>query len=201
MNLIIKTIACILLATVYTSSIAADITDYESRNECSQIQMDKVIEEKQFKFHYTVANGMLCGRLEVQAAAWIAWAVSRNGQMVPANAVIGLPDDNTVEKYPLTEYATPSPSNQQTLMGTSITQEGTTTIMTFGKKLVEEGEVPIKENGNNHFLFAHGTDNTLGYHGTNRVSVNVNLGSEEDDSDTSEEVFELVKKEVYLRGA
>ena len=33
-----------------TFSIAADITDYESRNECSQIQMDKVIEEQQFKF-------------------------------------------------------------------------------------------------------------------------------------------------------
>ena len=171
--------------------------------------MDKVIEEQQFKFHYTVANGMLCGRLEVQAAAWIAWAVSQNGQMFPSNAVIGLPDENTVEKYPLTAYATPSPSDQQTLMGTSITQEGTTTIMTFGKKLNEEGEVRIKENGNNHFLFAHGTGNTLGYHGPNRVSVNVKLGSEEEeeeeeeeeDSDTNEEVFEVVKKEVSLRGA
>ena len=199
MNLIIKTISCILLATVYT---AADIVDYESTTAKCPTTYDKTITEQQFKFQYTVANGMLCGRLEVQAAAWIGWAVSQNGQMVPANAVIGLPDKNTVEKYPLTAYATPSPSKQQTLTGTSITQEGTTTIMTFGKRLVEEGEVRIKENGNNHFLFAHGRDNTLGYHGPNRVSVNVNLGSEEEEvSDTNEEVFEVVKKEVYLRGA
>jgi len=199
MNLIVKTISCILLATVYTSSAAADIVDYESTTAKCPATYDKTITEQQFQFHYTVTNGMLCGRLEVQAAAWVGWAVSQNGRMVPANAVIGLPDENTVEKYPLDAYAIPSPSKQQTLIGTSITQEGETTIMTFGKKLVEEGEVRIKENGNNHFLFAHGTSNTLGYHGpTNRVSVNVKLGSEEEEE---EEVFEVVKKEVYLRGA
>ena len=54
--------------------------------------------------------------------------------------------------------------SKQTLMDTSLSQEDGMTIMTFTKKLVEMDEIPMLESGENIFLNARGSDNTLAFH-------------------------------------
>ena len=61
---------------------------------------------------------------------------------IGSEAVIGLPDDGTVLKYELTGKSTslvvPMSDDKQTLIDTSITQEGGMTVMSFTKILDED---------------------------------------------------------------
>lgn len=88
-----------------------------------------------------------------------------SGQMVGADAVIGLPASGTVQKYFLGGYDSilPMDDEQQTLIDTSISQESGNTTMTFTKILNETGEIPIAI-GNNTFIAAFGSTNDLFYH-------------------------------------
>jgi len=100
--------------------------------------------------------------------------------MEGGEGIIGLPDDGTVQKYilgnnPRVELM---PDSQQTLMSTSITQDGGKTIMEFAKYLSEPGEHEINPNGKNTFLYALGSGNSLGYHGANRNPFTVELDTE-----------------------
>ncbi|KAG7373369.1 DOmon domain containing protein [Nitzschia inconspicua] len=104
----------------------------------------------------------------VPAAAWAGIAFSDNGGfMIGSQAVIGLPDDGTVLKYNLNAKSNagvvPFADAQQTLIDASVAQNGDTTILTFTKIMVEDGEIPIVLGGNT-FLGAWGFGNNLGVH-------------------------------------
>jgi hypothetical protein len=101
-----------------------------------------------------------------QGEAWVAFGISNEkGDMIGAQAVIGLPDEGVVRKYDMTaeELSGVYPTGSQTLSGTSITQSNGVTTMTFTKKLVEDGYV-ISATGPNYFIYAVGSTNTLGLH-------------------------------------
>merc|ERR1719203_1193790 len=62
----------------------------------------------------------------------------------------------------------------QTLINSNITQNDTTTTLSFTKLLNEDGEIPINPNGINTFTWAVGGINLLGYH-IKRSSFKIDL--------------------------
>ena len=110
---------------------------------------------------------------------WVAIGFSTNGAMVGSEAVIGLNPGVVPLKYNLAGQdvngVQPMPESQQTLTDASVSFEDGNTILRFTKTMYEEGEIPITT-GDNIFLEAYGTSDTLGYH-ANRGIVNINLAS------------------------
>ena len=126
-------------------------------------------------------NGILCARLEVidNSNGWIGLGFSQDGTMSTSQAIIGIPDEDTVRKYNLSGYhATPMADERQTLRDTSIIVDDMNgkTILTFTKLLIEDDEVHIVENGKNIFLHAWG-GSTLGYH-AGKLSFSIDFGSQ-----------------------
>jgi len=123
-------------------------------------------------------NGLLCARLEVtndddNDSGWIGLAISTNGGMVDSEAIIGLPEDESVLKYDMKwtspSGVTPMDDDKQTLRDTSFEEdEDGKMIMKFTKMLVEEdeNEISIVEEGMNIFLYAQGYDRELDFHHT-----------------------------------
>ncbi|KAL7548776.1 hypothetical protein ACHAWF_012027 [Thalassiosira exigua] len=115
-------------------------------------------------------NGLLCARVEVEADGWVGFGISERGDMVGSVAVIGLPDEGSVLKYRLLgkseDDVVVANDEYQTLIDPSVTQSGGVTTLEFGKLLVEDGELPILEEGVNQFLLAVGSSNELFYHQT-----------------------------------
>lgn len=71
------------------------------------------------------------------------------------------------------------PENQQTLTDASVTFEDGKTIMKFTKIMNEPGEIEITP-GDNTFIQAYGTSQTLGYHGSRGlIDINLSTGSSE----------------------
>ena len=127
-------------------------------------------------------NGIsLCARLEADGESWVGFGISENGGMVGSVAIIGSPEKGTVLKYDLngkdTSLVVAMPDDKQTLMDAYISQQGGRTVMEFTKLLIEDGEIPILEEGENNFLFAKGSGNELGYH-ANRVAFIKDFSSE-----------------------
>jgi hypothetical protein len=121
--------------------------------------------------YYAVATSasepsILCARLESESESWVAVGINPSGEMVGADAIIGLPGDGTVKKYLLegksVDAIVEMEGSAQTLMDTSITQENGMTIMSFTKYL-EEDQYSISE-GANTFIYAVGSSNELNYH-------------------------------------
>ena len=83
--------------------------------------------------------------------------------MIDANAVIALPEANTVQQYTLTAKSAVGivPTDSQTLTYTTVTQEDGTTVATFKQPLSDNG---LTLTSNNVYLMAKGTSNNLGYH-------------------------------------
>lgn len=116
----------------------------------------------------------------VPQLGWVAIGFSDNGGfMVGSEAVIGLPDTGEVLKYELNgktnSAVIPMVAAKQTLVDASITQDATSTTLTFTKRMVEDGEIPIVL-GANALLGAYGGSNTLGIH-SNRDSFALDLAS------------------------
>jgi len=111
-------------------------------------------------------NGIMCGRLEVaNHDGWISLGFSTTGRMKDSQAIVGIPDTGKVEKYDLAiNQAYPMTEDKQTLRDTSISSG----VLTFTKLLKEDGEITIKEEGDNTFLFAKGGD-AFGYHSSRSV--------------------------------
>ena len=111
-------------------------------------------------------NGIMCGRLEVASHdGWISLGFSTTGTMKDSQAIVGIPDTGKVEKYDLAiSQAYPMAEDKQTLRDTSISSG----VLTFTKLLKEAGEISIKEEGDNTFLFAKGGA-TFGYHSSRSV--------------------------------
>ena len=133
-------------------------------------------------FYYAIVlaesgdNGIMCGRLEVQNhKGWVGFAVSPNGSMVGSDAIIGEQSTKSVLKYNLNgkgaNLVNVMDTAKQTLEDTSIVENKGTTIMTFTKRLVEQGENAITATGRNVFLHARGDDATIGYHSTRGAFV------------------------------
>jgi hypothetical protein len=138
--------------------------------------------------HYAVVlgtsneKGILCARFESQTTGWIGWGINPSGEMRGAEAVIGLPAENKVSKYILYSQnangVVEMDAANQTLMDTSITQdaEGRTT-MTFTKYLDEDRYGIFPNNFRNSFIYAQGSSDDLGYHGSTRGNFRLDLGT------------------------
>ena len=117
-------------------------------------------------------------RLTVPALGWVGFAISETGQMIGSIGIVGLPDTGEVKKYSLNAQNTagvvPMPDSQQTLIDTRIEQDRGRTTLVFTKILVEEDEIPIDAVGQNIFLSAFGSGNTLGFHAS-REPYTLNL--------------------------
>ena len=137
-------------------------------------------------------NGVLCGRLEAQHDGWISLALSRTPGMIGAESIIALPQANTVLKYNMFGYdeVVPMSDERQTLTNTYIEEEEDgRTIMGFTKLLVEDGEIPIKEEGANIFLYASGR-HSFRFHETflsfrRDLAEGQDVGVEEDATDVA----------------
>jgi len=93
---------------------------------------------------------ILCARLVSYSEGWIALGISPTGKMADAEAIIGSPDDGTVQKYDLKPYGVDlMPGEKQTLMSNNIKQIDGRTEMTFSKYLIEDGEHEILSAGAN----------------------------------------------------
>lgn len=133
-------------------------------------------------------RSILCARLESDIESFIGFAISPSGKMEGAVAVIGLPEDGTVQKYTLSgaRSAVPMPAEQQTLMYTTVSQAQGTTFMEFAKYLEEEGEPEILSVGENIFLYAQGAGNSLGPHSSrSKFSLFFNATAESPSSTTA----------------
>ena len=164
---------------------AAQETDMYTYSCPNTLDKSMKIPNSQSTLHYAIVddhpsgsgNGILCGRLEVDDhdGGWVGLGFSPNGQML-GQAVIGI-HGGSVLKYDLVGYQTPQQSSKQTIRDASINEVDGKTVMTFTKLLVEEGEVPIKTEGNNHFLHALGDGSELAYHGPHRTAFKINFGT------------------------
>jgi len=105
--------------------------------------------------------------LEFAGEAWLGFAFSEQPIMVPNTAIIGLPDENKVEKYFLQSRSlagvNPLTEQQQTLTETSINQDNGITTLRFTKPLVENAEVAVAV-GDVRFNWAIGFSNDLNIH-------------------------------------
>jgi len=107
--------------------------------------------------------------LILEGEAWLAFGFTGGNVVMPGSeAVIGLPDEGTVQKYNMNDRSRSAivamPEERQTLVNATIVQEGGQTILFFTKFLIEDGEHPIRNEGLNTFLFAYGASNTFGQH-------------------------------------
>jgi hypothetical protein len=118
-------------------------------------------------------NGYLHVEVVYAGLGWLAWGYSANGAMVPGYSVVGVPGYAPTEFYmsDKSENGLQGLStSQQTLNNQHVSQNGTHTILTFSKRLIEANKLSINGDGSNNFLLAWGSDNTFGYHGPNRLS-------------------------------
>ena len=116
-------------------------------------------------FHYTIGNGVLMACLEAEtddSVGWMSVGFSENGRMVSKSDVLNHTAaiggwGPEVSKYDLiTKGGSQAPAALQTLTDASyVNADGMSTLM-FTKPLVEDGEVPIVEDGENIFIYAWG---------------------------------------------
>lgn len=103
--------------------------------------------------------------LVAPTTSWVGFAFSTTGLMLGSEAVIGTPETGEVLKYSLNAQSVsgvvPMSAGKQTLIEARITQDGSVTTLEFTKILVEEGEIPIGDEGENTFLGAWGFGNAL----------------------------------------
>lgn len=116
-------------------------------------------------------NSVTMEMVWIGSPAYVSVSIASNGYMVPNMAVMGLPGDNSVQKYWMKNYKTSGTtlmsSQYQTLKDTSIKQNSTHTIMRFTQKLDDPlypGETQISATGENKVLFAIGISNDFGMH-------------------------------------
>lgn len=122
-------------------------------------------------------------KLKYQGNAWVALGISKDGNMIGSEAIIGLPDEAITNgakpmKYALRDKATASivPLESQTLTDHSVTQENGETVLTFTKILDEGDSLPLLSEGFTTFIYAIGSDNTFSYH-QHRGSFELDLGT------------------------
>lgn len=121
-------------------------------------------------YRVNITEGTLSAEIVHEGESWLGLAFSDDGGMVGSNAVIGIPEKNSVQKFNLggKEIGSVELADRQTLTDASIQIAEGQTIMKFTKILDEDGEVEILAGAGdmkNIMLFAHGSGVSLGYHG------------------------------------
>jgi DOMON domain len=113
----------------------------------------------------------LSAQIIYEGTGWLGFGLSPHGGMNGSSVIIGsIATSETVAvnpgKYYLGGHAEEfvSLAEQQTLVGGSITQNNTHTVLKFIKFLEEEGEATINGDGPNRFVVAYGFDNQFAYH-------------------------------------
>eukprot|EP00752_Nemacystus_decipiens_P012683 g11236.t1 len=108
---------------------------------------------------------------------YVGIGFSSDGQMVPGDAVVGLPDDDTVLEYDMTGYflVDVTENANQEVTGGVVTQVGRTTTLTFTRPLAptdtSKTVLSSEEGDTTYLLWAHGFSNELAYHGDTRGTV------------------------------
>mmetsp|Transcript_32922 Transcript_32922/g.62911 ORF Transcript_32922/g.62911 Transcript_32922/m.62911 type:complete len:197 (-) Transcript_32922:54-644(-) len=131
----------------------------------------EVAESTSLKYQVNELEGTLSMEVIHDGESWLGLAFSEDGGMINSQAVIGLPEENTVQKFNLGGKAIGAIElmEQQSLTNTSIQIVDGQTIMKFTKLLDEDGEIEIFAGPpggmKNIMLFAHGSGLALGYHG------------------------------------
>ena len=118
---------------------------------------------------YVVSDDAFRARLTRQGTGWVGLAVPEDPNcmlcMKNSDAVIGVPG-GSVLKYDLEAYKVDGvvamEASRQTLEETSVVEADGTTVVTFVKKLNEDGENSINGNGPNTFLWAMGPEGLRG---------------------------------------
>lgn len=139
------------------------------------VGLEGQIADSSFKFKFNPEDPRAGGQdtisvvFEAPVNGWVASGVSNNGGfMVGSEAVIGLPDTGEVKKYSLNAQSVPGvvplSDDKQTLIDASVVQQGGKTVLRYTKILDEPDEIKIDINGDNTFLSAWGSSNTLGFH-------------------------------------
>ncbi|CAM9923720.1 unnamed protein product [Ectocarpus sp. 8 AP-2014] len=101
--------------------------------------------------------------------------------MVGSDAVIGLPEESSVEEYDLTSQAVAGvvPSETQDITGGSVSQDASGTTLSFTRPLAPANKQAISRIPGNEtiFIYAFGGDNELAFHGLapNRGSLVLDL--------------------------
>ncbi|CAN0521158.1 unnamed protein product [Ectocarpus sp. 12 AP-2014] len=89
--------------------------------------------------------------------------------MVGSDAVIGLPDETSVEEYDLTSQAVAGvvPSATQDITGGSVSQDASGTTLSFTRPLAPANKQAISGTPGDEtiFIYAFGEDNELAFHG------------------------------------
>ncbi|CAM9850698.1 unnamed protein product [Ectocarpus fasciculatus] len=160
----------------------------------------QVIAEDGFTVYWTVDTDAEEVTMQVvyDGEGYVGLGFSSTGDMVPADAVIGLPDEGTALEYDLSTYQLSSDNEHETqeISGASVTQVDSTTTLVFTRPLAptdatktvlsaEEGEEVT-------FIWAYGSSNTFEQH-ENRGDFTVSdvlcseaVVVEDDDSDSEE---------------
>jgi len=121
-----------------------------------------------YQFTNTGGKDSITVTYTAPVTGWVAVGASESGLMVGSDAVIGIPATGEIKKYALNAKSLDGvsvlPDEKQTLANAAITQANGMTTLTYTKILVENGEIPINRDGDNIFVAAHGSSNTLGFH-------------------------------------
>mmetsp|Transcript_2025 Transcript_2025/g.4175 ORF Transcript_2025/g.4175 Transcript_2025/m.4175 type:complete len:273 (+) Transcript_2025:124-942(+) len=143
--------------------------------ECPDLDMTVAIPDSESVLNYAMVGatdgtpGYLCAQLVAGIEGWVGVGFTNTGKMTNDGtgwAVIGTGGDGgSVQNYRVDGYSEPTPLDSQTLMDTSLTVADGVTTMTFTKYLVEDGQQPIYEIGENKGIHAglDGSDQ-LAYH-------------------------------------
>jgi len=154
-----------------TEVVAMLATEGAATMDCTlEMCSYEVAESTSLKYQVNLLEGTLSMEVIQDGESWLALAFSEDGGIVNSQAVIGSPEENTVQKFNLggKEVGAIEPMEQQSLSNTSIQIVDGQTIMKFTKLLDEDGEIEILAGSGgmkNIMLFAHGSGLAWGYLG------------------------------------
>jgi len=155
----------------------SDVAEYQ--------QMVKVDSHDKLSFYWNIDDKFLDVRVVYKGLAWLGFGISPDGKLNQAEAIIGKPDSKRNHK--VTKYAFDGQKKWteagkmvkefQTLEAANIEQDGSTTVMTFKKKLEEDSEIAIKGHGDNEFVLVVGKKNRF-HHPHHSYALKLNLSGE-----------------------
>lgn len=127
-----------------------------------------------FTIYWTVdeVNEEITFQAVYDGEGWVSVGFSDTGEMVVADAVIGLPGDDTALEYLLEakNLAGVTEATVQEISGASVIQANSTTTLMFTRPLspsdTDKDTLSAAEGDEATFLWAYGEDNTLAYHGS-----------------------------------
>lgn len=150
--------------------------------DCSSVTCETTLTDG-YTLRYKLNNpdapdGTVTMELTYDGDAWLGIAFSEVEKMGGSDGILGSPG-GVPQKYRLFQgYIEIMPPSEQTLTDASMeTTEDGKTVMKFTKLLVEPNQIPVTA-GVNNMLWANGGESTtIGYHGTNRAPIQIDLAS------------------------